>query len=685
MGLEAPLALLGLLGVLIPLVVHRMRNRELPHVVLPTFLLLSRALARTQHKRAFTDLLLLLLRIAVIASAALALSIPYVRSQLRFGDGRLTNLVIVIDDSLSMARSDGGSSLIAQARGRALEVIRTLPEGSELAIVLAGKPARVLSPLSRDLAGISRALEENALPAVRVNDLNQAVELALRQQSRGLVSPRRMLVLSDFARHAGLDPKVLPLDAAAISFERIGAPPSKPNLFIAESHASVDPTRPNEISIAVDARAAYGPLPQNPLPARVEIELAGKVASSSALTFEHGAAKAVLHAPAPLGTEPAQAHIRLIADDALAADNQVSLVLGDSDALRLLLVNGDPRPSSRSDELYYVTRALTLLPSTQLSLRVQAVDALSFEHVDLDASDVILLANAPVPSPELAERLSGFVQAGGGLIITAGSRVEAAAYNARLGQLLPSHIRGNAHCDNLHFALGSHGPWLPEGLSGLREARSQERLLVEASPQLDTLLTFEDGLPALVARTTGEGRCLLLATTVDTDYSDLPLRPGFLPLLGALMREAAGATAAARTSVAPGESITLPAPRPDHFVEVRAPDGQSKRFGPSANGGDAPSFSATDALGVFEIRSGENGATDSRLRATFVVDPPREESDLRPGPLPNTNTNSGNAAAAPAPVTIHVPFTPWLWLSVFALIALEGVLRVRRRWRHSGA
>ncbi|MEY4582898.1 MAG: hypothetical protein RL701_7601, partial [Pseudomonadota bacterium] len=42
MGLEVPLALLGLLGVVIPLVVHRMRRRELPRVVLPTFVLLSK-------------------------------------------------------------------------------------------------------------------------------------------------------------------------------------------------------------------------------------------------------------------------------------------------------------------------------------------------------------------------------------------------------------------------------------------------------------------------------------------------------------------------------------------------------------------------------------------------------------------------------------------------------------------
>jgi len=679
MGLETPLALLGLLAVVIPLVVHRMRNRELPHVVLPTFALLSRALSKSQSKRAFTDLLLLFLRIAVIASAVLALATPYVRSHLRFGDGKLANVAIVIDDSLSMSRKAGKSTLVEQARARALEVIASLPEGSEVAIILAGKPARVLAPLSRDRSAAVRALDSGALTAVRVNDLDRALDLALREQHRGLVSPRRLLVLSDFARHAALDPQVLPQDGVSVSFERVGPAPSKPNLFVAEAHASEDPSRPNETSIAVDARVALSGLAERPLEARVEVELNGKIASSANVTFERGAARTVLHVPTPLGKQATQAQVRLVADDALQADNQVSIVLGDADALQLLLVNGDPQPASRGDELYYVTRALSLLPAGQLALRVQTVDALSLEHVDLSASDVILLANVAAPSPPLARRITEFVQAGGGLIVAAGSHVEAAPYNARLGSVLASHIRGSARCDDLRWVIGSRSAALPEGILGLREVRSRERLLIEPNPHMDTLLAFEDGLPALAARNEGEGRSLLLATTLDADYSDLPLRPGFLPLLGAMLRDAAGATAAARSHVTPGESVTLPAPRAGHFVEVRGPDGRKQRFTAGAQAEEAaPRFTGTDALGVFEIFYGDAANPDhAKLRATFIVDPARDESDLTPGAVPAL---MGGTAASPEPVTIHVPFTPWLWLGVFALVALEGVLRTRKRW-----
>ena len=678
MGIETPLALLGLLGVLIPLVLHRMRNRELPHVVLPTFALLTRALKKTQSKRAFTDLLLLLLRIGIVALATLALATPYVRSHLRFGDGRLASVVLVIDDSLSMSRRDGGTALIDRARGRALEVARALPDGSELAVVLAGKPARVLVPLTRDLTSVQHTLQQAASPAVRANDLTEAIELAVRQQSRGLVTPRRMLVLSDFARHAALDANALPYKATLLSFERIGAAPKKPNLYIAETHASPDPTRPRETSIAVDVRASFaGSASGDELAARVEVEIDGKVASGLPITLERGAAKVVLHVPSPITDETVEARIRIVADDDLTADNQTSIVLGHADSLALLLVNGDPRPATRADELYYASRALGLLAETQLAMRIQTVDPLSFERTDLRASDVVVLANVAAPSVTLAGRLAEFVRGGGGLVVTGGSRIESARYNAQLSAVLPSHIRGSARCNDLRFALGPHGEFLSDGLAGLREARSQERLLLEPDPRAEVRLAYDDGAPALLARNVGDGRSLLFASTLDADYSDLPLRPGYLALLAGMIRDAAGPMATARTHYAPGERVSLPAARAGSYVEVRSPDGRQQRMAAPAQG-RATAFDATDALGMFEIRVGQTeSSAPAKLRATFIVEAPREESDLASAELPKVESEQAGSAASD--VSVHVPFTPWLWLVAFALISAEGVLRSRRR------
>ncbi|HKU42803.1 MAG TPA: VWA domain-containing protein, partial [Polyangiales bacterium] len=158
MGLEAPLALLGLLAAVLPVLIHRMRKRELPRLVLPTFALLARASAKSQQRRALSDLLLLVLRVAILVFACLSLATPYVTARVSLGDGQLGSAVFVIDDSLSMSRDEPAGSLISQASARVLDAIASLPVGSEVAIVLGGKPARVLVPLSSDLAAAQRAL-----------------------------------------------------------------------------------------------------------------------------------------------------------------------------------------------------------------------------------------------------------------------------------------------------------------------------------------------------------------------------------------------------------------------------------------------------------------------------------------------------------------------------------------------
>jgi hypothetical protein len=676
--------------VVIPLVLHRLRKRELPRVVLPTFALLSRAVAKSQQKQAFTDIWLLAARIALIAAAAFALAIPYITRQLTFGDGRLASVVIVIDDTLSMARIDAGKSIIGRARSRALEVVQALPQGSELAVILGGKPARVWIPLGRDLASAQRMLSETELPAVRENDLAQAIELAQRQQTRGLVSPQRILVLSDFAGHVtqlaqgtqGTQEtnaaRTLPSDAS-ITYERVGGPPTKPNLYIASTHVSVDPAHPAETSIAVEVAAAFGSQPSERVEARVEVELQGAVAQSQAISVEHGAAQTKLRVPSPLPSQTLEARVRVVVDDALAADNQVSVVLGHADALQLLVVNGDPRPASRTDELFYAGRALALLSDGQLSMRVQTADPLSFEHSDLTDVDVIIMANVTAPDAALAKRLVEYVHNGGGLIVAAGSRMDATLYNARLEAVLPAHLRGTTNCDALRLAAPDHSTFLSDGQTGLHEVRSQQRLLVDILPSAETLLSYEDGAPALCARSEGDGRTLLLSTSLDTDYSDLPLRPGYLPLLAAMVRDAAGATAASRSRVTPGERFNVPSPKAGRYVEVRGPNGKAWRFS-STHAAEKISFTQTDALGMYSIRAGHlDDGSEPRLRASFVVDPPRDESDVSPGPVPDSAGNSGEARSV-KPVDVHVPCSPWLWLTVFVLVASEGVLRARKRW-----
>jgi hypothetical protein len=670
MGLEAPLALLGLLAAVLPVLIHRMRKRELPRLVLPTFALLARASAKSQQRRALSDLLLLVLRIAILVLLCLSLATPYVTARVSLGDGQLGSVVFVIDDSLSMSREEPSGALISQARLRVQDAVASLPVGSEVAIILGGKPARVLAPLSPDLGAAQRVLAED-LPALRRGDLDRAVQLGLSQLSAARWPRRSLFVLSDFARGAALDLSGLQTAGMRVQAERVGSPPSACNVYFEQLHAAADPSRPNQTSISLALKSACPPGAPPIDKVRVEVTAQGKTRAQSELSLGSGHAVATLSVETPDADADPGARVRVIADDALRADNELGVLLARSDAVRVLMVNGDPRPSSREDELYYALRALTLVPDAWLSLSLRSVDPLSMERAQLRDVDVVLLANVPAPEPALAQELQRFVESGGGLIVTAGHRIDAQRYNAVLGPVLATHIIGTGRAPNVAFADKIDTSYLPDGLAGLREVRTRERLLLERSAQ--TPLEFADGLPALAARNVGEGRSLLFASTIDPDWSDLPFRPGYLPLLAAMLRDAAGSAAVARTPLSPGDEVVLPWPRLGGGLEVQGPDGRTERF---AYDPKQPSlrYRGTDAIGVFQVRAvSESGV--SRRRAAFVVNPPSDEGDVTPGTLPKTD----EARHGEAPVSVHRALdAPLLWL-VLALAMVEGILRSRRK------
>ncbi|MFI5309318.1 MAG: BatA domain-containing protein, partial [Polyangiales bacterium] len=119
MGLETPLALLGLLAAVLPWLAHRVKRRDLVPSPLPTLALLRKADARKRRSRGLTDIVLLALRVAIVIAASIALAAPYAVARLSFGDGRVASAVIVVDDSLSMMRRDGSETLLQRAIERA--------------------------------------------------------------------------------------------------------------------------------------------------------------------------------------------------------------------------------------------------------------------------------------------------------------------------------------------------------------------------------------------------------------------------------------------------------------------------------------------------------------------------------------------------------------------------------------
>ena len=210
-----------------------------------------------------------------------------------------------------------------------------------------------------------------------------------------------------------------------------------------------------------------------------------------------------------------------------------------------------------------------------------------------------------------AAALTRYVEAGGGLFISVGDRVDVDAWNQTMKAVLPqplglkrsaaalpgAHPEGEtvdlrpaerlAPIDRRHPLLAA----FPAKGEGLASARFFQFMLLGPMPDAPgrrIVLRYESGAPALVDAEIGRGRVLLLTTTVDREWTDLPIRPGFLPLVQEAARYLAGAPSGEATAaIIVGGKREIALGADDRRVEVVKPGGESRWLTPGGARGRA--------------------------------------------------------------------------------------------------
>jgi len=450
-----------------------------------------------------------------------------------------------------------------------------------------------------------------------------------------------------------------------------------------------------EVSADLSVDGARGPrvsLPLNNGGARVE------------RTFTTSSAAA----PAETTPAPSPTITVTLADDALTLDNAVTLPHEPRPKLRVLVIDGEPDAVPFADEVYYLTQALQSSRSGggQSLLDVTVLPPERLDAASLAGTDVVVLANVARVEAAAAAALVSHVTAGAGLFMTMGDQVDPEAYNRDLQALLPAALRGTkqqallddanvddvlglARFDTTHPIFVAFASASADALPGLTRVRTRASMLVEPDARARDdggaraiLARFTNDAPALMERAVGprgRGRVVLLTTSVDREWSDLPIRPGFLPLMEQVVLYLGRALDHGRPrTIRAHEPRDIMAPSESEQLAIRRPDGRRVTVDVPA-GAERARFTDTGTVGLYVVSSLRGGDEQDLLPERFTVLPDAREFDLRrvDDDALTSSLPQGAVVRADQSDRPGEPLWPALLLLAVALMLAEAALVTR--------
>ncbi|MBC7967025.1 MAG: BatA domain-containing protein [Fuerstia sp.] len=652
----------GLALASIPLIIHLLFRRRFRQVEWAPMRYLKLTIQRNRRRIQLEQLLLLLLRTALIVILVCMLSRPILNAagigRWLAGDTR-TSHILLLDDSLSMGLSSSGRTAFQHAVELAAQAVEDIGRGDRFTLVLSSRPE---APLLREveLADPNEAL--NVLRALQPTETLTSWAATLSVVDKLVQSstfPTRTVTIITDLRRVGWE-------------DEVAAPANWEGERVQVRIIDVGGNAARQISLDRLVQADRLALVGTPIRWEATVRNASEslMENLEATWLIDGQPNQFgLPSLAPGETaivpltavfqEPGLHHVSLrLPPDDLLGDNQRWDVVSVKENLRLLLVDGEPSAEMFQGETDFLGLALSLAIGDSRAFQVETMTETEWQAAAKSAPDLIVFANVAAVDAAQRDLLRKLVEAGTGLMIFPGDQVDPDNYNRQLFEdgsgLLPVKLEAPQDETVTGLLLEENSQSAVDALRQLSASvlqrikinkRYQVRLPEQQTADVRILARWNDASasPALCEKVIGRGRVLFWTITADKNWSDWPTEPSYV----LAVRETAKAIArtdsgvneltageALRCPVSGDRQITsptleLPGGDEPKALTIEAGHSSADKLSPQENAADSTQYlvwTGTHKAGLYRLNWQESpGGSASNV---FAVNPEVRESDL---------------------------------------------------------
>ena len=679
----------------VPIIIHLFSIKKAKVVKFPETKFIKLAVKQTLTKIRLWQLLLLILRILMIIILVLIFARPVMHIQKNAAGGTEDPqaLCLILDNSYSMGALYKNKSSFERGKEVCKKILGSLKDCDSVSFALMAEGA---NPKTRgftpDFLKVEELINNSAL-SFNTTSVAAGLNFGFGALKELPVSNKQIIIVSDFALH-GFAAKLRSIKDFDRNVKVIFVDISEKVSNIALSDILASSSTLDEhvkISFAVENASD-----KKYIKAPVSLVMNGVKSAYGFIDSYPGKRSAKsLYFNAEKGRDDA-GYVRLEAGDALAADNTAYVTALAPEKSKVLLVDGDVKIAQFQNETFFLRLALN--PDQRFPGEVLPYLCVPGELAGKNLYDykVIFLCNVEKLSAAVEERLKEYLAAGGNIVYFLGDRVNIATYSMFSDQLFPAFINGSEEgvfkLDTANTSV-NHPVFKQVSSKELEKATVYRHYILSPKQGCFAVASFEGGLPFMLEQKGAKnrkGKVVIFPFPVDREWSDFPMRTGFLPFMQELAKYLSENVRKENTgSIFIGELFKKTFPLADFpvRVELTVPGGSPAGYTMKSN---VFEFAGTNNPGIYTMKY-QNRKGERRFESFAVnLNVPSGESDLKKQDLSGLKKalpeNTGvflikdykNIETEVAVLLRGREITFPLLIILLFLLTIEGILSIRR-------